>query len=300
MPARFELKGVFVPIVTPMRAGGAVDTDAIPKLLDTILAAGVSGIVTCGGTGEFAALAYRERRHVTEIVVMGCSGRVPVIVQTGCVSTRDTVMLSRHAADSGAAALMVAPPFYDRLSLDELVEHYQAVARAVDLPIILYNNPAATGIDLTPELVQTLSMIDGVRFVKDSTGSAAAVATLIQQVGDRVSVANGADALALPALQMGASALIWGAANFMPALCVRLYGLALGPGGGDQAVALWRSMLPLITFLETSPAVATVKAGCKLVGYDVGVPRPPLLPLTQMSSERLAELLGGLGLLANA
>ena len=290
-----DLKGIFVPTVTPFTDDGdALDEVALRRLLRHLLAQGVAGIVACGGTGEFATLSLEERRRVMDIVADECAARVLLVPHTGAVSTRDTVELSRAAAAAGADALMIAPPYYDPLLPEELYAHYAAIANAVDLPIVLYNNPAATGVDLTADLIEMLLRIDQVRFVKDSTGDAAALLDLAERFGDRLGVINGADALALPALLGGASALIWGVANFLPSVCVRLCDLVGSGTGLQEAAALWRSLRPLITFLETQPSVATVKAGCEMVGFPVGPPRPPLLPLSPAQAATLAQLVDGL------
>ena len=296
MATRLELKGILVPTTTPFTADGEeVDERALRRLIEHVLAAGVAGLVPCGGTGEFATLSLEERRRVVDIVAETCNGRAPIVPHTGSLSTRETVLLSRAAADSGAAAVMVAPPFYDPLRREEIFAHYAAVASAIALPIVLYNNPAATGVNLTLDVVESLVSIDSVKFIKDSSGDAAALLALIERLGDRIGVINGADALALPALLMGASALIWGASNFIPSVCVRLYDLVGRPETMNEAVALWRSLRPLIDLLETQPSVATVKAGCELTGLPVGPPRPPLLPLPSESAARLGQLIGQLG-----
>src|SRR5918911_3988772 len=145
MPEPFH--GVLPALVTPFTADGeAIDGDALRAIVERLVGAGVGGLVPGGSTGEFTTLSHAERRELVEVTVEAAAGRVPVVAGTGALSTRETVELSRHAEASGAAAVMVVPPFYDALSWPELLAHYAAVADAIAIPIMYYNLPSATGI----------------------------------------------------------------------------------------------------------------------------------------------------------
>src|SRR3954467_7149536 len=149
MPDPFH--GVLPALITPFTDDGdAIDTRALSAIVDRLIAAGVGGLVPGGSTGEFTTLTNAERRELVEVTVEAAADRVPVVAGTGALSTRETVELSRHAERAGAAAVMVVPPFYDALSWRELLAHYTAVAEAIDIPIVYYNVPSASGVRVTP------------------------------------------------------------------------------------------------------------------------------------------------------
>ena len=148
MPEPFH--GVLPALITPFsQDGSAIDTDAVAAIVDRLVGAGVAGLVPGGSTGEFTTLSHAERRRLVEATVQAADGRLPVIAGTGALSTRETVELSVHAEQAGAAAVMIVPPFYDALSWRELLAHYTAVADAIEIPIMYYNLPSATGVTLT-------------------------------------------------------------------------------------------------------------------------------------------------------
>src|ERR687890_1000344 len=155
MPEPFH--GVLPALITPFTDDGdAIDTHALTAIADRLIAAGVGGLVPGGSTGEFTTLTNAERRQLVEVTVQAADGRAPVVAGTGALSTRETVELSVHAEQAGAAAVMVVPPFYDALSWRELKAHFQAVADAISIPIMYYNLPGATGVTLTAEQLRRL------------------------------------------------------------------------------------------------------------------------------------------------
>src|SRR5829696_756081 len=170
--------GVLPALITPFTEdGGAIDTQALAANVERLVGAGVGGLVPGGSTGEFTKLSHAERRTLTEATVEAAAGRVPVVPGTGALSTRETVELSVHAEQAGAAAVIVVPPFYDRLSWRELLAHYTAVADAIDIPIMYYNLPSATGVTLTAEQFRELQRA-GVSCLKDTGGDAVAATEL--------------------------------------------------------------------------------------------------------------------------
>src|ERR687893_1710436 len=149
--------GVLPALITPFTDdGGAVDTDALAAIVDRLIGAGVTGLVPGGSTGEFTTLSHAERRELVETTVEAAAGRVAVVAGTGALSTRETVELSVHAEQAGADAVMVVPPFYDALSWRELLAHYTAVADSIEIPIMYYNLPSATGVTLSPQQFREL------------------------------------------------------------------------------------------------------------------------------------------------
>jgi 4-hydroxy-tetrahydrodipicolinate synthase len=278
--------GVLPALITPFTDDGcAIDTQALAANVARLVAAGVGGLVPGGSTGEFTTLSHAERRQLTEATVDAAAGRVPVVAGTGALSTRETVELSVHAERAGAAAVMVVPPFYDPLLWRELLAHYTAVADAIDVPIMYYNLPSATGVTLTAEQLRALP-IDS---LKDTGGDATAATELIQTDGP--TLLNGYDTQTFAALAAGARAVVWGVASIVPEPCVELHRLLIDEIDLPAARELWARLWPLCRFLESVSYPAAVKAGCALVGEATGPVRAPLLPLEDVAARELAEVI---------
>jgi 4-hydroxy-tetrahydrodipicolinate synthase len=212
MPA--QLSGVLSALVTPFTADGGVDESALRRVVDHNIDGGVDGVVACGSTGEFAALTNAERRHVVETVIDQAAGRVPVIAQTGAVSTAEAIELSRHAAGAGASALMVVTPYYEPLTLDEALHYLRRVAGAVDLPIMLYNVPGPTGLNLSPTTVGELAReVENIQYIKDTSADMVQAGRLIHSYGDVIATFVGWDSLLLSALAEGAAGVMAGTAS---------------------------------------------------------------------------------------
>ena len=284
MPDTFH--GVLPALITPFTDdGSAIDTGALTALVDRVINAGVGGLVPGGSTGEFTTLTNSERRQLVEVTVEAAAGRVPVVAGTGALSTRETVELSVHAEQAGAAAVMVVPPFYDALSWRELVAHYTAVADAIDVPIMYYNLPSATGVKLTAAQLSELPISS----LKDTGGDFAAATELIQTDGP--TLLNGWDTLTFAALAAGVSAVVWGTASIIPEQCVELHRLLIDEPDLSAARELWSRLWPLCQFLEAQSYPAAVKAGCRLMGDTTGPVRAPLLALEDSATSELAALL---------
>jgi len=284
MPEQFH--GVLPALITPFTDdGSAIDTGALTALVDRVINAGVGGLVPGGSTGEFTTLTSSERRQLVEITVEAAAGRVPVVAGTGALSTRETVELSVHAEQAGAAAVMVVPPFYDALSWRELLGHYTAVAEAIGVPIMYYNLPSATGVKLTAAQLSELPISS----LKDTGGDFAAATELIQTDGP--TLLNGWDTLTFAALAAGVSAVVWGTASIIPEQCVELHRLLIDDLDLSAARELWSRLWPLCQFLEAQSYPAAVKAGCRLMGDTTGPVRPPLLALEDSATTELAALL---------
>jgi 4-hydroxy-tetrahydrodipicolinate synthase len=284
MPEPFH--GVLPALITPFTDDGdAIDTDALTAIVDRLVAAGVGGLVPGGSTGEFTTMTNAERRELVEATVDAAAGQVPVVAGTGALSTGETVELSRHAERAGAAAVMVVPPFYDALSWRELLAHYTAVAEAVDIPIMYYNLPGASGVRLTAAQLRELP----VTCLKDTGGDAVAATELIQTDGP--TLLNGWDTLTFAALAAGVRAVVWGTASILPEQCVELHRLLIDEIDLPAARELWARLWPLCQFLEGQSYPAAVKAACRLAGDVAGPVRPPLLPLDDAAIDELTALL---------
>jgi 4-hydroxy-tetrahydrodipicolinate synthase len=286
-----EFHGVLPALITPFSEdGGAVDAVALAENVERFVAAGVGGLVPGGSTGEFTTLSSAERRQVTEITIEAAGGRVPVVPGTGALSTRETVELSVHAERAGAAAVMVVPPFYDAPRWPELLAHYAAVADAISIPIVYYNLPGATGVELTAEQLRALP----ISALKDTGGDAVAATELIQTDGP--TLLNGYDTLTFAALAAGVEAVVWGAASILPEPCVELHRLLIDDIDLPAARELWARLWPLCRFLEGQSYPAALKAACRLVGDTTGPVRAPLLELDDAAIDELRTLLDHAGL----
>ena len=292
-----EFHGIFSPICTPFSPDGErIDEDKTRRLIDLQIKNGVHGIIPCGGTGEFFALDVNERKRVTEIAVEHVNGRVPVMAHTGACGTREVIDLSRHAERAGADALMVVPPFYAVPSDDEIVGHYESINRAVSLPVMLYNIPSESKINLRLDLLHRLVEIDNVQMIKDSSGDLSYLQRVVEELGDQLTVFNGADTLSYAALSHGARGCVWGAANPTPGQCVELYKLVVEQRELLKARELWALLFPLNRFFETEGYTAAVMAATTMAWLDIGEPRAPFRPLTASKKTELGKLMAPLGL----
>jgi 4-hydroxy-tetrahydrodipicolinate synthase len=278
--------GVLPALITPFSEdGSAIDTEALAANVDRLIDAGVAGLVPGGSTGEFTTLDNHERRELIETTVEAAAGRIPVVAGAGALSTRETVGLSVHAEAAGAAAVMIVPPFYDALSWRELLAHYRAVANAIDIPIMYYNLPSASGVKLSAAQLQELP----VTCLKDTGGDAVAATELIQT--GVPTLLNGWDTLTFAALAAGVRGVVWGAASILPEQCVKLHRLLIDDIDLPAARELWARLWPLCHFLEGHSYPAAVKSACRLVGDSTGPVRAPLLPLDDLAIGELTALL---------
>ena len=296
-----DFKGVFSAIVTPFDQRGEIDEPALRTIVSAAIEAGVDGFAPTGSTGEFTSLTTAERKRVVEIVVDEAAGRVPVVPQTGALTTAEAVEHSRHAADVGAAAVFAIAPFYEPLELDDLRGYYEAIAAAVEVPVGIYNLPQATGVNLDPDWVGALAReVESIGFIKDSTGDFTQLGRLVKDHGDQLTVFNGADTMLLAAYGLGADAAIIGAPNIVPAACAAVYD-AWSEGRHDDAAEQLDRIYPLLqNLLSGAYYPAVVKSALELIGKSAGEPRLPVRPLAGEQREELRAVLDRVGALAAA
>jgi 4-hydroxy-tetrahydrodipicolinate synthase len=289
-----QLRGVLTALATPFATDGSVDETKLRALVDRSIAGGVHGVVACGSTGEFTALSSDERRLVVEIVVDQAARRVAVLAQTGSTGTAEAIRLSRHAQSAGVDVIMPVTPYYEPLSIEETLTYLRAVAGSVDIPVMLYNLPAATGVDLHPDTVGALAReVENIRYIKNTTMDMAESAALIHNHGDVISTFVGWDTLFLSALAEGAAGVMAGTANVVPAELVAVYD-AVGTGNLDQARRAWARVYPLIDAIMARPFVPAVKAALTAIGFPVGEPREPVAALTPAAAAHITELASAL------
>ena len=277
--------GVIVAVAMPMTNGGErIDEPALLEHLDWLLDAGVHGLLVLSGTGEYAYLRPEEKRRVVEVALPHVDGRVPVMVQTSEMSVTDTIGSSQHAVDHGADAVMVLPPWLESPSERGVMYHYERVAQAVSTDIVLYNTPAASGVEIPPSMYRQLLAIDNVAYMKDSQGDLSRIQKLVAiSEGTDADVLCGVDPLAPYALMAGAAGMIWGCANIMPHECVQLVEL-IDQHKFAEALELWQLMWPINAFMwENEQDVGFlpgVKTATEMVGRTMGPLRRPQMPVT--------------------
>jgi 4-hydroxy-tetrahydrodipicolinate synthase len=235
-------------------------------------------------------MSSTERRLVVETVIDQAAGRVPVVAQTGAMGTAEAIDLTRHAQAAGASVAMVVAPYYEPLTLDETVQYLRTVADAVDIPIMLYNLPVATGVNLAPETVGQLAReVANIRYVKDTSADLAQAGQLIHNHGDVISTFVGWDSLMLASLTEGAAGVMAGTANVMPAQLVSVY-RAVSDGELERAQSEWARIYPLMDALMSAPFVPAIKSALNAVGFPAGSPRKPVLELDATTAATIASL----------
>ena len=281
--------GAIVAIVTPFREG-KVDEKAYRSLINFVIEGGVRGIVPCGTTGESATLSHKEHEHVIDITVDEVGKRVPVIAGTGSNSTTEAIRLTKHAKDAGADAALLITPYYNKPTQKGLYEHYKAVAKACDIPQILYNVPGRTGVNMATETVVELSKIDNIVGIKEASGDLVKCSQIVRDTADDFCVLSGEDALNYPILCVGGVGAISVTANILPdklsAMCK-----AWDARDIKKAQKLHLELLDInqALFIETNPI--PVKTALAMMGKVKEEFKLPLCPMSESNKKKLAEVL---------
>lgn len=283
-----DLTGIIAYPVTPFTAdGNDIDEPAFRRVIARLLESDAAAVAILGSAGESAYLRQEEWRRAVEIGVDLVNGRVPLIVGIGELTTEAAVGKARFAAAAGADALMVIPVSYWKLTDAEVFEHFRAIAAASPLPIMAYNNPATSGVDMSPALlVRLVREIETVRVLKESSGDLHRMHAIRELSGGTIRFYNGANHLALEALAAGASGWCTAAPNLLGCAPAELFG-HVAAGRIEEARNLFYRLLPLLRFIVLGGLPTTVKAGLQLQGVSAGEPRRPLSPL---AGDRLDEL----------
>jgi 4-hydroxy-tetrahydrodipicolinate synthase len=279
--------GSLVALVTPFR-DGRVDVPKLEELVEFHLESGTSGLVPCGTTGESATLSHEEHELVISTVIKRADGRIPVLAGTGSNSTAEAIRLTRFASEAGADGALLITPYYNKPTQKGLVAHFEAVARAADIPLVLYNVPSRTGVNMLPPAVIDCARLPNVVGIKEASGNVDQTVEILS--GCELTVLSGDDSLTLPLMSVGAKGVISVAANVAPKLLVDLVDLA---AAGDFTAArdLHFRLFPLFKalFVETNPI--PVKAAMVLQGRIGPEIRQPLGPLDEAHRGRLRQVL---------
>jgi 4-hydroxy-tetrahydrodipicolinate synthase len=284
------LSGTFTALVTPFSPdGGEVDIDALDALVEAQIQGGVRGLVPCGTTGEAPTLTEDEQNLVIKRVVAAAKGRVPVLAGTGSFSTKKSIATSRAAIDAGADGVMIVMPYYNKPSQDGLREHVLAIARAVPCPIVLYNIPGRSVVDLTADTTARIcDAAPNVVGLKDATGNVLRCQELKRRLGDRLTLLSGDDGLTLPMMSVGASGVISVTSNVLPREVSEVTRLVEhGDWAGARDAHLRLLEVHALMFVEPNPAPA--KAALASMGRMSASVRLPLVPASEGTCQKVTE-----------
>ena len=287
-------RGSIVAIVTPFR-NGKVDEKALGNLIEWHIKEGTNAIVPCGTTGESATLDYKEHFRVIKFTVEVVNNRVPVIAGTGANATDETIMITREAKKSGADAALLVSPYYNKPTQEGLYRHYKAIADAVKMPLILYNVPGRTAVNMLPSTVARLAEIKNIVGIKEATGDLRQVSEIIRLCGDRIDVISGDDFTTLPLMALGGQGVISVSANVAPKLMSQMCSL-WDQGKHDEARAIHFKLEPLnaAMFIETNPI--PVKTALAMMGKIKEEFRLPLCEMSPANKEKLKAVMKGMKL----
>ena len=290
------LTGSMVALITPMRADGSVDEKAFQELVQWQISEGTEGLIPVGTTGESPTLSHDEHKRVVELCVEAAGGRVPVIAGTGSNSTAEAIDLTRHAKQAGADACLVVTPYYNKPTQEGLYLHFKAIADAVALPVVIYNIPPRSVVDMSVETMARLAQHPNIVGVKDATANLARPLHTRRACGEDFWQLSGEDHTAIAFLGAGGHGCISVTANVAPRLCAEMH-RAWAQGKATEAIAIQDRLLPLhdALFCETSPG--PVKYAASLLGRTSEHCRLPLAPLADASKTRVREAMVSVGLL---
>ena len=290
-----EISGIVAYTVTPFTAeSDTVDVDVLEQIIDNLIVTGANAIAALGSAGECAYLDDDEWALVASHTVDYVDNRVPVIVGISELTTKKAVERAVFANKIGADAIMVSPFSYYRLSEDEIFDHYAAISDAISIPIMIYNNPATCGVDMSPEfMLSMVEKIENATMIKESTGDIQRMRTLHRLSNGTVSFFNGCNYMALDAFNAGAAGWCTVAPCLIGDLPKQLFDSV--KTDDKKAKALFEKQLPLLEFIVQGGLASTVKAGLNIKGVEVGLARRPLKPLTDDKQQQLKEILHKVG-----
>jgi 4-hydroxy-tetrahydrodipicolinate synthase len=291
-----SLRGSFVALVTPFTSDDRVNHALLRELVEWHIDQGTNGLVPVGTTGESPTLNYEEHEAVIETVVEAAAGRVPVVAGTGSNSTREAIHMTHHAKMVGVNGALIVLPYYNRPSQTGLIAHIERL-NEIGLPLVIYNIPSRTGINMEPATFETISHLENVVGVKEASGNINQMSEIIMATAGRCDVMSGDDALTLPLLSVGGTGVVSVIANVVPREMSRLVA-AWEEGNLEEALSIHQRLFPLgkaMLSLETNPG--PIKEAMIMMGYDVGMVRQPLAPLSDENREKLRTLLSSMDLI---
>ncbi|REC45438.1 dihydrodipicolinate synthase family protein [Chryseobacterium pennipullorum] len=286
-------KGIIAYPITPFDDHENIDIPLFRNLVEKLIVSGSHGIAPLGSTGVMPYLSDEEKEAVTEATIQQVNGRIPTLVGVSNLTTERTVHHAKFAEQAGADAVMIIPMSYWKLTDDEIVAHYDAVAGKISIPIMAYNNPATSGVDMSPALLKRLLEIPNVTMIKESTGDIQRMHFLRKELGEDVAFYNGSNPLALAAFSAGARGWCTAAPNLIPELSLELY-TAIEEGDLEKARKVFYRQFELLKFIVGKGLPRAVKAGLNILGQEGGNLRSPLKPLTDTETQQLENILKNL------
>lgn len=286
-------KGIIAYPITPFNQQGQVNLPLFKKLVERLVTSGSHGIAPLGSTGVMPYLNDEEKEAITEATIQQVAGRLPVVTGVSNLTTERTVYHAKFAEKAGSTAVMIIPMSYWKLTDHEIFSHYEAVAKSISIPIMAYNNPATSGLDMSPVLLKKLLEIPNVTMIKESSGDLQRMHTLRRDLGEDIAFFNGSNPLALGAFAAGAQGWCTAAANLIPELNTGLYD-AIQKNDLNAAQSLFYKQLNLLKYILAKGLPRAIKSGLEILGEDGGELRGPLKPLNSQEVTELATLLNAL------
>lgn len=283
-------KGIIAYPITPFDNNEKVDIPLFKHLVERLVTSGSHGIAPLGSTGVMPYLSDEEKEEVTEATLQQVKGRIPTLVGVSNLTTEKTIHHAQFAEKAGADAVMIIPMSYWKLTDDEIVSHYDAVARKISIPIMAYNNPATSGVDMSPALLKRLLEIPNITMIKESTGDVQRMHYLSRELGEDVAFYNGSNPLALAAFSAGARGWCTAAPNLIPELNISLYH-AVEEGNLEKAKEIFYQQFDLLKFIVSKGLPRAVKSGLNILGENGGNLRSPLKPLDKKETEELKNII---------
>lgn len=290
-------KGSIVPIITPFKEDFSIDYETLERLIEFHIKNGTRGIVPVGTTGESATLSHSEHRDVVKFTIDVVNKRIPVIAGAGSNSTKEAIEIAKQAEKDGADGILSITPYYNKPTQDGLIAHFTEIAKNIKIPIILYNVPGRTGVNIQPETVAKLSDVENIVGIKEASGNLVQAAEIIKLSNGKMAMFCGEDALAFPMMTIGAKGCISASANVAPADFASMIDEEIGDDI-QRARSLYYKLLPLCKamFLETNPAPVK-EALFKLGLIPNPKPRLPLVRVKEETSKKIEGVLKSLGMI---
>ena len=277
---------VLTAMVTPFDSAGEIDFKQTKVLVNYLIENGTDGLVVAGTTGESPTLTKQEKLDLFKFVVEAVDGRIPVIAGTGSNNTKASIELTKQAEALGVDGIMLVTPYYNKPSQEGLFEHFKAIASETSLPVMLYNIPGRSSVNLAPETIIRLSKIENIVSVKEASGNLEAMVKIIEETDEHFSLYSGDDSLTLPVLSIGGIGVVSVASHIIGNELQELVSTFLN-GEIHKAAQIHRKLLPIMKAVFIAPSPAPIKAALSLAGMDVGSVRLPLVPLNE---EQMQEL----------
>ena len=288
-------KGCGTAIITPFTTDG-VNFEEFRKMLEFQIREGTDAIIVCGTTGESSTMTEKETKETIKFAVDVVNKRIPVIAGTGSNCTKNAIEMSKYAESMGVDALLIVTPYYNKTTQQGLIEHYKTIAHEVKIPIIMYNVPSRTGVNILPKTCFELSKIENIVAVKEASGNISQVAEIANLCRENLAIYSGNDDQILPVLSVGGSGVISVLSNIIPK-DVHDMVYSFLDGNIKNAIKLQLDTLNLTASLFSEVNPIPIKAACNMLGYDVGIPRLPLIEMSVEAKEKLKQEIKNYGLL---